>query len=387
MMIKRIVDLPASRSCFLFGPRQTGKSTLVRSRLDARSWSIDLLESDRYLRYARTPELFRREAEGQITRKRVTTIFIDEVQRLPELLNEVHLLIERHGCRFILSGSSTRKLRRGGVNLLAGRAVERRLFPFVYAEIADTFDLEEALRFGTLPAIHGLADREKADILGAYANTYLREEIQQEGLVRNLGGFSRLLDVAAAQCGELVNFSAFGREAGLPTRTVQSYYDILEDTLVGCRLEPYLRSTRRRMVAHQKFYLFDTGVTNAINRRLGAPPDVALRGRLFEQLMVLEAMRMLSYLRSEARLFFWRTGAGAEVDLVVEQRGRPVAAFEMKARKRVAGADLTGLRAFREEYPKVPLAMVCDVPEPHELEGVRIMPWGAFLAALPSILG
>ncbi len=199
-MIKRLVDMPTSRSCFLFGPRQTGKSTLVRSRLGARSWSVDLLESDRYLRYARSPELFRREAEEQILRKRVTTIFIDEVQRLPELLNEVHLLIERHGCRFILSGSSARKLRRGGVNLLAGRAVERRLHPFVHTEIADTFELEEVLRFGTLPAIHGLADREKTDVLGAYANTYLREEIQQEGLVRNLGGFSRFLDVAAAQC-------------------------------------------------------------------------------------------------------------------------------------------------------------------------------------------
>ncbi len=141
------------------------------------------------------------------------------------------------------------------------------------------------------------------------------------------------------------------------------------------------------MVAHQKFYLFDTGVTNAINRRLGAPPDATLRGRLFEQLMVLEAMRMLDYRHSEARLFFWRTSGGAEVDLVVEHRGRPVAAFEIKAKKRIAGADLTGLRAYRDEYPRVPLAVVCDVPEPHEMEGIRIMPWGTFLGELPRILG
>jgi predicted AAA+ superfamily ATPase len=386
MMIPRIVDLPKSRSFFLFGPRQTGKSTLVRSCIGSASWSVDLLESDLFLRYARAPERFRREAEEKIRRNGVTTIFIDEVQRLPELLNEVHLLIERHGCRFILSGSSARKLRRGGVNLLAGRAVERHLFPFVHAEIAGTFDLEDALRFGTLPAVHGRTDDEKADILDAYANTYLREEIQQEGLVRNLGGYSRFLDVAAAQCGELVNFSAFGREAGLPTRTVQSYYDILEDTLIGYRLEPFVRSARRRLVAHQKFYLFDTGVTNAVNRRLAGAPDAALRGRLFEQLMVLETMRMRSYLRSDARLYFWRTSAGAEVDLVVERRGHPSAAFEIKAKKTIAGADLTGLRAFSDEHPRVPRAVVCDASEPLEIEGVAIVPWRAFFEQLPKVL-
>lgn len=385
-MIKRIVDLPRGKSFFLVGPRQTGKSTLIRSLLDAASWSVDLLQSELFLRYAREPELFRREAEMKITRQRVKTIFIDEVQRLPELLNEVHLLIERHACRFILSGSSARKLRRGSTNLLAGRAVERYLFPFVQAEVSDSFALEDALRFGTLPAIFGKSQSEKIDILGAYANTYLREEIQQEGLVRNLGGFSRFLDVASAQCGELVNFSAFGRECGLPTRTMQAYYEILEDTLIGYRLEPWTRSARKRLVAHQKFYLFDTGVANAVNRRLTAPPDPALRGRLFEQLMVLETYRLRSYLRSEARLFFWRTNAGAEVDLLLEKHGKLVGAFEIKARKHVSGADLSGLRAFREEHPQVPRAIICNAAEPYELEGVRVLPWKSYLEVLPEIL-
>ena len=328
-MINRVVDLPKTRSFFLFGPRQTGKSTLARSLLGKASWSVDLLETDLFLRYARAPELFRREAEEKISKQKVRTIFIDEVQRLPDLLNEVHLLIEKHRCQFILSGSSARKLRRGGANLLAGRAVERFLFPFVHAEIANSFDLEAALRFGTLPAIHGRAQSEQIDVLGTYANTYLLEEIQQEGLVRNLGGFSRFLDLASAQCGELVNFSAFGRECGLPTRTVQAYYDILEDTLIGCRLEPWTRSARKWLVAHQKFYLF-------------------------EQLMVLETLRMLSYLRSEARLFFWRTNAGAEVDLLIERHGRLLGAFEIKASKRVAGANLSGLRAFH-----CPIVIAC----------------------------
>jgi predicted AAA+ superfamily ATPase len=386
-MINRLVDLPKTRSFFLFGPRQTGKSTLARSVLGGDSWSVDLLETDLFLRYARAPEVFRREAEEKILKWGVRTIFIDEVQRLPDLLNEVHLLIEKHRCRFILSGSNARKLRRGGTNLLAGRAVERFIFPFVHVEIPDSFDLETTLRFGTLPAIHGLPQAEQIDILGTYANTYLREEIQQEGLVRNLGGFARFLDLAAAQCGELVNFSAFGRECGLPTRTVQAYYDILEETLIGHRLEPWTFSARKRLVAHQKFYLFDTGVTNAVNRRLTSPLDSSLRGRLFEQLVVLETLRMRSYLRSEARLFFWRTNAGAEVDLLIEWDGRLRGAFEIKASRRIAGADLSGLRAFHDDHPKVPLAIICDAAEPHELDGVRVLPWRLYFQELAETLG
>ena len=385
-MIKRLLSLPASGSCFVLGPRQTGKTTLVTALLGKDSWTVNLLESETFLRYARFPELFRREAEERVSRRGIRTIFIDEVQRLPMLLNEVHLLIEKHRCRFILSGSSARKLRRGGTNLLAGRAVERQLFPFVHAETEDAYDLEDALRFGTLPALHGKSNQDKVDILASYANTYLREEIQQEGLARNLGGFSRFLDIAAAQNGELVNFTAFGRECGLPTRTVQAYYEILEDTLVGCRLEPWLKSARRRLVAHHKFYLFDTGVTNAVNRRLTAPPDPALRGRLFEQLVVLESMRMRSYMRSEAGLFFWRTNTGAEVDVLVEKHGRITAAFEIKASRRIAGADLSGLRSFHEDHPRVPLGVISDAPEAHELQGVRVIPWSDYFRSLPTLL-
>ena len=386
-MIHRIVDLPRDRSFFLFGPRQTGKSTLIRSTLGEDSWAVDLLETDTFLRYLRAPELFRREAEQKIAGGRAKTIFVDEIQRLPVLLDEIHLLLERHKCRFILSGSSARKLRRGGTNLLAGRAAERRLFPFVYAEVSEGFDLEEALRFGTLPPIHGRPVEEKIDTLAAYANTYLREEIQQEGLVRNLGGFARFLDVAAAQCGELVNFSAIARECALPTRTVQAYYEILDDTLVAYRLEPWVKSVRKRLVAHSKFYLFDTGVTNALNRRLASPPDRATRGRLFQQLMILETQRMVWYLKSEAQLHFWRTNTGAEVDLLVDKRGQPSAAYEIKSGRRIVGADLTGLRSFREEHPKVPCGVICDAPEEYEIDGVQVLPWREYLERLPALLG
>jgi len=386
-MINRVVPLPEDRSFFLFGPRQTGKSTLIRSILGNDAWSVNLLEGDTYLRYARSSETFRLEAEQQIKGHGARTVFIDEVQRLPELLNEVHRLLELHQCRFILTGSSARKLRRGGTNLLAGRAVVRNLFPFVYAEIADQFDLEAVLRFGTLPAIFEESLDEKADILNAYANTYLREEIQQEGIVRNLGGFSRFLDLAGAQSGELVNFSAFGRECGLPTRTVQSYFEILEDTLIGFRLEPWMRSARRRLVAHPKFYLFDTGVTNAINRRLKDEPDSVLRGRLFEQLVVLEVHRMISYLGSEAQIFFWRTNSGAEVDLLIELHGSLVAAIEIKASKTISGADFSGLRSFREVHRGAPLFVVCTAPQPFERDGIQIVPWRLFFEGLGGMLG
>jgi predicted AAA+ superfamily ATPase len=384
-MVNRIISLPKA-SFFLFGPRQTGKSTHIRSILDRYSWTVDLLESDVFLRYARSPELFRHEAEHRIRNEKTRTIFVDEVQRLPQLLNEVHLLMEKFPCRFILTGSSARRLRRGGTNLLAGRARERHLFPFVLSEVADEFDLEDALRFGTLPPVFGRPTREKIDILQAYANTYLREEIQQEGIVRNLGGFSRFLDVAAAQSGELVNFSAFGRECRLPTRTVQSYYEILEDTLVGFRLEPWIKSSRKRLVAHPRFYLFDTGVTNAVNGRLRAPPDPMLRGRLFEQFIILEVSRMISYLGSETRMFFWRTNTGAEVDLLLEKHGALRAAIEIKASGYIAGADFSGLRSFHAERPRVPLSVVCNAAEPYETDGVSVVPWRRFLEGLPGLL-
>lgn len=382
-MIDRHIDLPPNRSFFLFGPRQTGKSTLVRSRWTRETWAINLLRSEEFFKYAKEPQLLRLEALHQIEREGVRTIFIDEAQRVPALLDEVHALLELHPDRqFILTGSSARKLKHGAANLLAGRLVTRQLFPFTYDETAADFDLEEVLRFGSLPAIHGQASAEKIDILRSYAETYLREEIQAEGLVRRLGGFSRFLDIAAAQCGELVNFSDVGRQAALPTRTVQSYYEILEDTLVGLRLEAYHKSVRKRLTRHPKFYLFDLGVTNAVNRRLGAAPDPLTRGRLFEQLIVLETHRHLSYKLSENRLYYWRTNAGAEVDLLVEKGDRIVTAIEIKSTARPGGADLSGLRALRQEHPQARLILVSNAGQPHSVDGVEIVPWRRYLANL-----
>jgi predicted AAA+ superfamily ATPase len=313
-------------------------------------------------------------------------IFVDEIQRVPQILNEVHFLIEKTKCRFILTGSSARKLRRGGVNLLAGRAVQRRLFPFVYREIADTFSLSETLQFGTLPVLHGLSREEKIDILNAYTEMYLKEEVQAESLVRNLGGFSRFLDLAAGQSGEMVSFTAIGQECQVSTRTVQSYYEILEDTLIGFRLPSWRKSLRKRLTAHAKFYLFDTGVTNSLTRQLTAPPDSIRRGRLFEQFIILETYRLLHYLQSEATLYYWRTNHGAEVDLLIEKHGRIVGAFEIKCLSRITGAHLSGLRAFREENPDVPLRVICLAEHPFRIDEIQVLPWERYLTDLKNFL-
>jgi len=381
-MIPRICDIPPNRSFFLFGPRQTGKSTLVNASFTSEVWKIDLLMTDQFLKYSKNPDLLRLEALEKIENQGIQRIFIDEIQRVPELLNEVHFLIEKTGCQFLMTGSSARKLRKGGINLLAGRGVQRRLFPFVYQEIADTFSLDEVLRFGTLPPVYGRSTEEKIDILNSYTETYLREEIYAEGLVRNLGGFSRLLDLAASQCGELISFTSIGRDCHVATRTVQAYYDILEDTLISIRLQPWRKSLRKRMVSHAKFYLFDLGITNTIIRQLTAPLDPVRRGRLFEQFIILETYRLLHYCQSEAGIYFWRTNHGAEVDLVIEKYGKIVGAFEIKSQSRIAGAHLSGLRSFRSEYSDVPLHVIAMVENAYSIEDIRVVPWKTYLQEL-----
>ncbi len=384
-MIPRILKLPARQSCLLLGPRQTGKSTLVQGLLPSGAWTVDLLEHDTAMRYAKDPSLFRREAEHKID-SGAGTIFVDEVQKVPALLDEVHGLIERRKTRFILTGSSARKLRRGGANLLAGRAAVRRLHPLTLREMGDRFDLERALRYGTLPAVVTGTDEDARELLRAYSEIYLKEEIQAESVVRNLGGFARFLDVAAGQSGEILNFSAIGRDAMLATRTVQEYFQILEDTLLGFRLEAWRKSPRGRMVAHPRFYLFDPGVTNALNRRLTASLDPSALGRLFEQWVILECLRQIDYLDDEARLFYWRTNSGAEVDLLLEKHGKLRLAVEIKSKKTISGADLTGLRSFAEAHPKVPCVVVCLAPHAHMQADFRVIPYREFLLTLDQWL-
>ncbi|MFO0874042.1 MAG: ATP-binding protein [Phycisphaerales bacterium] len=384
-MLQRSLRLPPRGSVLILGPRQTGKSTFVKMSLPAKSWSVDLLRHDDYLKYSKSPSTLALEVEER-ARRGIRVVFVDEVQKVPALLDEVHSLVERLPVRFVLTGSSARKLRRGGANLLAGRAAIMHMHPLTSREMADSFDLERVLRLGSLPPVVAGNDQHARELLRSYADTYLREEIRAESLVRNLGGFARFLDVAAAQSGELLNVSAVARDAGVAARTVQEYFQILEDTLIGVRLQAWRRSIRARLVAHSRFYFFDTGVTNALNHRLTASIDSAARGRLFEQWLVLECQRLIDYARSEARLFFWRTNHGAEVDLLVERHGKLVAAVEAKTSRRIVGADLSGLRSFATENPGVPRFVVTPDAQPHRLEGVLVTNWKDFLRAFQAML-
>lgn len=377
-MIERIIKFPEKQSFFLFGPRQTGKSTIIRERFQKGVFLIDLAQQETFSHYAKDTAAFRNEILKQNQMNAINTVFVDEVQRIPELLNDVHSLIESHGIRFILTGSSARKLRRGGANLLAGRAFLRHMHPCVYEELKSSFFLEDVLRYGSLPAVVTLPASEKVEFLKVYTQTYLREEIKAESIVRNIGNFTRFLDVAAAQSGEALSFSQIGRECQVSSNTAQAYFQILEDTLLGFILWPYRKSVRKQLSGQPKFYFFDCGVLNSINHRLQENPDPVYRGRLFEHFIILETQRMQSYIQSETQLFFWRTQQKKEVDLLIEKHGRLFAAIEIKSTTHLNRHDLGGLLTFKAEHPDVPCMLVAPISNPTELEGITCLPYQAY---------
>ncbi len=388
-MIKRLINIPLRQSFFLLGARQTGKTTLVSELFRGREGRvrfISLAEEDKYFAYLKDPSRLRRELERDLERNMLDEVCIDEVQRVPALLNEVQSLIDRFSCRFILTGSSARKLKRGGANLLGGRALIRELFPLTAVELGVDFDLEKALSFGTLPRVWQAESNElRRDLLDAYVRLYLREEIQAEGLVRNLPAFSRFLDVAAQHSGELLNYAAIGSDVGLPGRTIQSYFELLEETLVAIRLPPFERSVRRRLRKHDKIYFFDTGVLNALQQTISSASSPLLRGRLFEHFIILETKRLLSYARAEVTSCFWRTKDDDEVDLVLTRSGDPVLACEIKSSKNITPIALKGLRSFASEHPHVDCIVVAPVDRSFVLENVEVLSVGDYFERLRGI--
>ncbi len=375
----------------MFGPRQTGKSTFVCGLMKPGDLYVNLLEERVYFEYLRDPGLFRTEVLAHCASHRDALCVVDEIQRLPGLLNEVHDLIERSKVRFLLTGSSARKLKRGAANLLAGRARSHQLYPLTAAELGDDFQLERALRIGTLPWLWASPETvaEQHAFLTSYADTYLREEIQAESVVRNLASFARFIDVAAQDDGAIVNASTVARDCGVSVKTVQSYYDILEDTFIAMRLDPHLKSVRKRLVSHPRYYFFDMGVTNALSRESGSALSALsahTRGRRFEQFVITQTKAQLSYLGADVELRFWRTQQGAEVDLVLCRGQTLLAAVEIKSSEREL-RDLSGLETFHEEHPKVPLFAVCTIDRARLLGPVRALPWAAFFSQLASIVG
>ena len=318
-MIKRTLDLNKySKSLFLFGPRQVGKTFLITNTVSYDLF-INLLIQSEYLRYSRNPSILSKEI-GSLT-KSDPVVVIDEIQRCPDLLNEIQNILANPGVKFILSGSSARKLKRIGTNLLGGRALNLHLHPLTFEELKQQTDLDEILKFGTLPNI--IIEKnfdEKIQLLKGYSELYLKEEIQQEAVTRNVPAFAHFLELAAHENGNVLNFQNIAREVGIHSKTVKEYFNILEDTLVGFMLHPYKRSLRKRLISHPKFYLFDIGVGNALRKELSLELTSGTKkyGRLFEHFIILETMRLIDYHQKDAAASYFRTSDGAEVDLIIE---------------------------------------------------------------------
>jgi predicted AAA+ superfamily ATPase len=369
--VPRLLDLAAlarRKSHFLLGPRQTGKTTLVRRTLpDARVY--DLLDSNVFLGLSRDPGRLAQEVT-----ERGSLVVIDEIQRLPDLLNEVHRLIEERAVRFLLTGSSGRKLRRGGVNLLGGRARTMHLHPLVHAELGARFDLAAALARGTLPSIY-FSDDPQAD-LRAYAGSYLQEEIVAEGATRNIPAFSRFLRVAASCNATIVNFTNLASDAQVPRTTIYEYFDILRDTLVLHELPAWRKSRRRKPLASSKYYFFDVGVVGALQGRPFLPGTPEF-GQALETYVLHELLAWRDY-RSGEDLSYWRSTSGFEVDFLIGDH----TAVEVKAKTSVSEADLRSLRALAEEGSFRRFLLVCLEPRTRRVAGVEILPVPRFLERL-----
>jgi len=380
MFIERTIKLPKDKNFFLFGPRQTGKSTLLKNQfVSDKTLYYDLLKTDVYRNLLARPEVFRNEVLAALNSKELTHVIIDEVQKIPPLLDEVHSLVESDvRCFFILSGSSSRKLKRSQANMLAGRAWTFQLYPFSSMELKNNFNLNSALKYGTLPVIYLSADEnEKKETLRSYVDTYIKEEIEIEANIRNLSGFLRFLPIAANQNGELVNYSNMSRESGVSHHTVREYYKILEDTLLGFFLLPYGKSIRKRMVQHPKFYFFDPGIVTTLTNRLRVDlqENSYEFGNAFEHFFLLEIIRLNHYHRLDLDLSFYRTERGAEVDCIIETPARKIIAVEIKASANPSSSMLTGLKSFKEKVSHAQLILACRVERPQVIKDVTVLPW------------
>ncbi len=366
----------ARRSYLLLGPRQTGKSTLIRFL--APELEINLSDEETYVAFLRDPGLLKQRIRN------AKTVFIDEIQRIPSLLNTVQYLLDRENSpKFMLTGSSARKLKRGQANLLPGRIFTYEIGPLSYSELGDHFDLHFALQKGLLPGIYLEEDRETwTKLLRSYAITYLKEEIQAEALTRNLEGFSRFFDVACSHSGDFVDFTKFASLASIERMSAKRYFDILIDTLAVHAIEPFAKSQRVRLVQHPRFYLYDVGVLNGALNNFETSNDRI--GKLFEHLVIQLIRSEMQGRDEEIRFSVYRTQTGSEVDLIVERK-RAMYAIEIKATTKINSRDLRGLRNFASYYGKAHTPLVIYLGDhPAKIDEVEILPLPMALALLTS---
>ena len=369
---KLLLENSENESVFLFGARQTGKSTLIKEKFpEARYY--DLLKSDVFERLFRSPWLFREELDMCLPNE---LIIVDEIQKIPQLLDEVHWLMHNRKLRFLLCGSSARKLKRCGANLLGGRAIRETLYPLVSAEIPN-FDIIKAVNYGLLPQ-HYLSPNPRKK-LQAYVGNYLQEEIREEAQLRNLRAFTRFLEISGLTNGEIVNFANIATDCGVSAPTTKEYFSILEETMFGYFVPAFTKTVKRRLKQAPKFYLFDVGVANYLAKRKSLLPGSLDFGKAFEHLVIHELTAYLSYSSSEETLSYWRTATGYEVDVVL---GDAQVAIEIKSCEEVKSRHLKSLKAFSEEHPQARLIAVSLDSAPRRMNNVEIYPVADFLKLL-----
>jgi uncharacterized protein len=365
-----------NQSFFLFGPRGTGKSTWLKSTFPSALF-LDLLDPETFRTYSARPERLREAVKGQHAG---ATIVIDEVQKLPELLDVVHLIMEdTPGCRFILTGSSSRKLKQSGVDLLAGRAVVKTMHPFMATELANSFSLADSLNTGLVPLVADSIN--PLQTLRSYISIYIQEEVKQEGLVRNIGDFNRFLEAISFSHGSALNLSEVGRECQVNRKTVEGYVTILEDLLLSFKIDVFSKRAKRNLVAHPKFYFFDVGVFRAL-RPVGpidSPSEIG--GGALEGLIAQHLRAWTAYRDENCKLYYWRTKSGTEVDFVLYGE-KVFEAIEVKNSTRVDAKMLRGLRTFREDYPEARLIFIYRGKERLVVDGILCLPCEQFLAEL-----
>jgi len=370
------IKLPKGQSAFLWGPRKTGKTTYLKS-VFPESPRYDLLQTDIFLELVKRPSLLREQLLALSPKQLKEPVIIDEVQKVPQLIDEIHWLIENQGLRFILCGSSARKLQRGKANLLGGRAWRYEMHPLVSAEAAD-LDLLSALNRGMIPSHYLQAECRKS--LRAYVQDYLKEEVFDEGLTRNIPAFSRFFDAMGYSHGELTNYANIARDCGVDAKTVKEYYQILVDTLLGTMIEPYKKRKDCNVIIRAgKFYLFDVGVAGAITQRRIPQEKGEQFGRAIEHFVLMELLAHRAYSELNYDVNFWRTKSGLEVDFVL---GQGEVAIEVKGTSRVDSTALRPLKTFIQEYRPARTFVVSNEGVARLYEGIRIQPWRDFLKML-----
>jgi predicted AAA+ superfamily ATPase len=382
LFIPRLLQLSRSNSFFLFGARNTGKSTLLKHLFGNKPalW-IDLLHPDEEERYAIEPLTLKQEVLA--LNSKTQYVIIDEIQKLPKLLDLVHLLIESTDKIFIMSGSSARKLRHGGANLLAGRAFVYHLFPLSFLEIGVDFNLDNVLQWGTLPAViyKMQSTEEKINFLKAYTQTYLKEEIWLEQFIRKMDPFRRFLEVAAQCNGQIVNFSNISKDVGVDDKTIKQYFSILEDTLIGFFLEPYHSSIRKRLHAKPKFFFFDMGVCRSLARTLTIPIKRSSSdyGNAFEHFIILECVRLAHYYYPEYRFSYLRTRDDVEIDLIVERPGEKTLYIEIKSSNHVRVEKLSSFMKMTKEIENGENICISQELRAKKIDDIMILPWAEAL--------